>query len=87
MTSSSFFAPSERALEFGALYGEVLARWGELFASASALVEANVRLGHLTLDSSKEWEEWLQQTARAPWNWLNPENLRRFMPQPPASSD
>ena len=77
--SRGFFGPSERALEFGAQYASVLARWGELFVAASSLVEANVTLGHMTADASKEFEQWLQETANAPWNWLNPETMQRFM--------
>ncbi|OAI39185.1 hypothetical protein AYO38_01575 [bacterium SCGC AG-212-C10] len=76
---SAFFGPSEVALEFGAQYAEVLARWGELFGAASALVDANVKLGRMTKDASTEFEEWIQQTANAPWNWLNPEVVQRFM--------
>ncbi len=74
-----FFGPSDRALEFGGQYAEVLARWGELFRAASGLVEANVALGKLTADASKEFEQWVQETANAPWNWLNPEVMQRFM--------
>ncbi|MBI2765228.1 MAG: hypothetical protein HYX53_04860 [Chloroflexi bacterium] len=77
--SSSFFGPSDRALEFGAKYGEVLARWGELFAAASTLVKTNVELGQLTADGAKEFDAWLKQTANAPWNLLNPDMLQRFM--------
>jgi hypothetical protein len=74
-----FFGPSERALEFGAQYANVLSRWGELFAAASGLVEANVALGKMTADASKEFESWVQETANAPWNWLNPDVMQRFM--------
>lgn len=77
--SRGFFRPSESALEFGAQYASVLARWGELFVAASALVEANVTLGHMTADASKEFERWQQDTANAPWNWLNPDAMQRFM--------
>ena len=91
-TPRGFFGPSERALEFGAQYAAVLARWGELFSAASALVEANVTLGQMTTDAGKEFETWLQETANAPWNWLNPDTMQRFMqgmagfgPKPPAS--
>jgi hypothetical protein len=76
---SAFFGPSERALEFGAQYSAVLARWGELFVAASALVDANVQLGQMTQDASSEFEQWIQETANAPWNWLNPEVMQRFM--------
>jgi hypothetical protein len=80
MTSPrGFFGPSERALEFGAQYADVLSRWGELFQAASALVESNVALGRMTAESSKEFEQWVEQTANAPWNWLNPEVLQQFM--------
>lgn len=74
-----FFGPSERALEFGAQYAEVLSRWGELFTAASSLVESNVTLGRMTAEASKEFEQWIQETANAPWNWLNPEVMQRFM--------
>jgi hypothetical protein len=78
-TSRGFFGPSERALEFGAQYADVLSRWGDLFTAASGLVEANVALGKMTADASKEFEQWIQETANAPWNWLNPEVMQRFM--------
>ena len=74
-----FFGPSERALEFGAQYAEVLARWAELFQAASALVASNVALGKMTADASSEFEAWVQETANAPWNWLNPDVVQRFM--------
>jgi hypothetical protein len=74
-----FFGPSERALEFGAQYADVLARWSELFQAASALVASNVALGKMTADASSEFETWVQETANAPWNWLNPEVMQRFM--------
>ncbi len=77
--SRGFFGPSDRALEFGAQYANVLARWGELFVAASSLVEANVALGKMTAEASKEFEAWVQETANAPWNWLNPEVMQRFM--------
>jgi hypothetical protein len=77
--SRGFFGPSDRALEFGAQYANVLARWGELFAAASSLVEANVSLGKMTAEASREFEAWIQETANAPWNWLNPEVMQRFM--------
>lgn len=85
-TSRGFFGPSEAALAFGAQYASVLARWGELFVAASALVEANVTLGQMTADASKEFEQWIQETANAPWNWLNPEMMQRFMKGMPGSS-
>lgn len=75
----AFFGPSERALEFGEQYAAVLSRWGELFTAASALVDANVGLGRMTADASKEFEAWIQETANAPWNWLNPDVMQRFM--------
>ena len=88
-----FFAPSERALDFGRQYADVLARWGELSSAASALVAANVALGQLTADASNEFEQWLSQSANAPWSWLNPDSLQRFMQgfmgaagQPPPTS-
>lgn len=85
---TGFFGPSDRALEFGAQYAKVLSRWGELFGAASELVDANVELGRMTRDAATEFEEWVQQTANAPWNWLNPEVVQRFMqgmsPQSPS---
>ena len=33
----------------------------------------------MTADASKEFETWVQETANAPWNWLNPEVMQRFM--------
>ncbi len=83
---SGFFGPSEKALEFGEQYAQVLARWGELFTAASRLAEANVALGRMTADASREFERWTKETANAPWNWLNPETMQRFvqnMSQPP----
>lgn len=77
--SSGFFGPSDRALKFGSQYAEVLARWGELFVAASKLVDANVDLGAMTSEAGKEFEDWLQGTANAPWNWLNPDTMQRFL--------
>lgn len=77
--SRGFFGPSERALEFGRQYAEVLARWGELFAAASALTAANVKLGEMTAEASKEFDKWVKETANAPWNWMNPDVLGRFI--------
>jgi hypothetical protein len=79
VTSRGFFGPSDRALEFGERYAEVLARWGELFATASALVQANVELGRLASEGAKEFDQWVRQAATAPWNWLDPAALQRFM--------
>lgn len=79
MASRGFFGPSERALEFGAKYSEVLNNWGELFVVASRLVDSNVALGRLTAEASAEFEKWIQETSNAPWNWLNPELMQRFM--------
>ncbi len=83
----NFYTPSDRALEFGRQYGDVLAKWGELFAAASAVVSANAALGEMASDASKEFDDFLRQTANAPWNWFNPEMLNRFMasftPPPP----
>ncbi len=76
---SPFLAPSERALEFGRQYALVLQRWSELFAAASALVEANVRLGELATDAAAEFDAWLQRAAQGPFAWANPEMLKRFM--------
>jgi hypothetical protein len=77
--SQGLLGPSERALEFGEQYAQVLGRWGELFAAASALVQANVELGKSASEAAREFEQWLRQTANAPWNWLNPEAMERYM--------
>jgi hypothetical protein len=77
--SRGFFGPSERALEFGRQYAEVLGRWGELFAAAAALTQANVKLGEMTAEASKEFDQWVKETANAPWSWMNPDVLTRFM--------
>ena len=76
---NAFFGPSERALEFGRQYGIVLERWAELFKSASKLVDANVKLGEMTAEASKEFDEWLKATSNSPFNWMNPEVMKRFM--------
>lgn len=76
---AGLFGPSDRALEFGAKYAEVLAQWGELFAASSRLVQGNVELGRMARDAAGEFEQWIQQTATAPWSWMNPEMLQRFM--------
>ena len=68
--SRGLFGPSERALEFGKQYAEVLGYWGEFFAAGSKLVGANVRLGELAHDAAKEWDQWVKETANAPWNWM-----------------
>ena len=73
------FGPSERALEFGRQYGIVLERWAELFKAASKLVDANVKLGEMTAEASKEFDEWLAATSSSPFNWMNPEVMKRFM--------
>ena len=80
------FGPSERALEFGKQYAEVLQYWGDFFKAGSKLVNANVKLGELAQDAAKEWDQWVTATANAPWNWMNPEVLARMMGQPPPSS-
>ncbi|MEX2081310.1 MAG: hypothetical protein WEC33_06810 [Dehalococcoidia bacterium] len=77
-TPGGLFSASERALEFGAKYAEVLAHWSALFAAASELAAANVALGRMTADASKEFDALLRQTANAPWNWFNPEMMQRF---------
>jgi hypothetical protein len=33
----------------------------------------------MAADAAKEFDEFLKQTANAPWNWLNPEMMQRFM--------
>ncbi|MEO8539171.1 MAG: hypothetical protein ABI577_05475 [bacterium] len=77
--SRGFFGPSEQALEFGKQYAEVLGLWGEFFVSGSKLVGANVKLGELAQDAAKEWDQWVKETANAPWNWMNPDVMRRMM--------
>lgn len=79
--TNSWFGPSERALEFGAQYASVLAQWGALFTAASALVDANVALGKMAVDSSNEFESWVRQTASGPWSWMSPDSLQKFMSQ------
>ena len=79
MAGRGFFGPSDRALEFGAQYSKVLARWGELFVAASSLVESNVELGRMTSEAGKEFEQWVSATAAAPWGWLDPDMLQNFM--------
>lgn len=74
-----FFGPSDRALEFGDQYAKVLARWSELFAAASTLVDANVELGRMTSEAGKEFEQWVRSSAAAPWAWLDPEMLQKFL--------
>jgi hypothetical protein len=76
---SNFFRPSEQALEFGAQYARVLAAWAELFTAASTLVDANVTLGQMSADAATELEKWMQTSAAAPWNWMSPEVVQRFM--------
>jgi len=77
--SRGFFGPSESALEFGKQYAEVLQQWGEFFAAGSRLVGSNVRLGELAQDAAKEWDDWVKATANAPWNWMNPDVMRKMM--------
>lgn len=79
MAGRGFFGPSDRALEFGEQYSQVLAHWGEMFAAASALVESNVALGRMTSEAGKEFEEMVRGTAAAPWAWLDPDMLQNFM--------
>lgn len=78
---SSWFGPSERALEFGAQYATVLANWAALFQSASALVDSNVTLGKMAVDSANEFEKWFQGTAAGPWAWMSPDALQKMMSQ------
>lgn len=77
--SRGFLGPSEGALEFGRQYAEVLACWAELFAAAARLTTANVKLGEMTAGASKEFDRWVKETATAPWSWMNPETIARFM--------
>lgn len=85
--SRGFFGPSEGALEFGRQYAEVLACWGELFAAAARLTTANVQLGEMTAGASNEFDRWVKETANAPWAWMNPETLGRFMGTTPAKEE
>ncbi|MEX0782632.1 MAG: hypothetical protein WD557_08280 [Dehalococcoidia bacterium] len=78
MAQRGFFGPSDRALDFGEQYAKVLARWGELFATASALVDANVELGRMTGEAGKEFDKWVRNTAAAPWAWLDPTAMQKF---------
>lgn len=78
-SNNNWFGPSERALEFGAQYATVLARWGEVFSAASQLVEANVTLGRMAVDSATEFESWIRTTAAGPLAWMSPDSLQRFM--------
>ena len=79
MPPRGIFGPSQTALDFGEQYGDVLAKWAELFEAASGLVQANVALGRMANDAGKEFDQFLQQTANAPWNWLNPDMMQRLM--------
>jgi hypothetical protein len=85
---SPFLAPSERALQFGRQYAEVLQRWSELFAAAAALTEANVRLGELAAEAAGEFEAWVERAREAPFAWAGPEAFKRFMEafMPPGES-
>jgi|GEM_PF-3967981 len=73
------FGPSDRALEFGKQYTEVLQAWAEFFAAGARLSAANVRLGELAQEAGRDWEKWVNATANAPWNWMNPDALRQSM--------
>ena len=77
--SKGLFGPTDQALEFGKQYAAVLEAWAEFFAAGARLTNANVRLGQLAQDAAKDWEKWVQSTANAPWNWMNPEALTRMM--------
>jgi hypothetical protein len=77
--SRGLFGPSDQALEFGKQYTTVLEAWSELFAASAKLSAANVRLGELAQDASKDWDKWVQATANAPWNWMNPDTMRKMM--------
>jgi hypothetical protein len=77
--SRGLFGPSEQALEFGKQYTNVLEAWSELFAASAKLSAANVRLGELAQDAAKDWDKWMQASANAPWNWMNPEAMRKMM--------
>lgn len=84
--SRGFFGPSDQAIEFGRQYAEVLARWAEFFGAGSGLVEANVKLGEMARDAAKEWDQWVRETANAPWNWMNPDFVRTMMGGKPPSA-
>ncbi|MGE0598756.1 MAG: hypothetical protein AB7J35_02885 [Dehalococcoidia bacterium] len=77
--SRGLFGPTERALEFGKQYTVVLEAWAEFFAVSAKLTGANVKLGELAQDAAKDWEKWVNATATAPWNWMNPEVMARMM--------
>ncbi len=81
MAESTWFRPSERALEFGEQYALVLSNWGTLFTAASELVSSNVTLGKMAVESANEFEKWFQGTAASPFAWMSPEALNRAMRQ------
>ncbi len=87
--ANNWFAPSERALDYGSQYAKVLGQWGALFTSASELVENNITLGRMAVDSASEFEKWFRDIAAGPWAWMSPDALQRTMRQfgvtPPAS--
>lgn len=70
--------PSAHALEFGRQYAEALARWSELFAAASALVEANVSMGEAYSAAAGEFEQWMQTMAAGPAAWMSPDAMKRW---------
>ena len=70
--------PSARALEFGRQYAESLARWSELFAAASALVQTNVTMGEAYASAAGEFEQWMQNMAKGLAAWMGPYAMKRW---------
>jgi hypothetical protein len=70
--------PSARALEFGRLYADSLARWSDLFNAAAKAVEAHVALGEAYSAAAGEFESWMKQAAAGPLGWMSPEALRTW---------
>ena len=70
--------PSENALEFGRLYAESLARWGELFEAASRAVQANVALGEAYSSAADEFDAWMKQAAAGPFGWMAPDAMKAW---------
>lgn len=70
--------PSARALEFGRLYAESLARWSDLFDAAAKAVEAHVALGEAYSAAAGEFESWMKQATAGPLAWMSPDALRTW---------
>lgn len=75
----SSFKPTERALEFGEHYTELLKAWGRFFEAAAAVSDANVRLGRFASDAANEFDQWTKAMMASPWGWMAPDVLQRFM--------